>query len=162
MKKYLPLVVTVLLTFAGAAFGQDATKPTPEPSPKPKPAMSKAQIQRTLIRSEKALWEGWKNKDVKPFKAWIAAEAIGIGEMGTQGKAALLKDIAAGGCDIKSFELSEFKLTMLDSDAVVLTYKGSADGTCAGNPIPTVWASSTWVRRGGRWLAMTHQETPTH
>jgi Domain of unknown function (DUF4440) len=160
MKKYLPLVLTLLFTLASAAFAQEA-KPSPEATPQPKPAMSKAQLQRTLVRQEKALWEAWKNKDTKPFKAWVAAESIGIGEMGVQGKAQLLKDIAAGGCDVKSFELSEFKLTMLDSDAGVLTYKGAADGACAGNPIPVVWVSTTWVRRGGRWLAMTHQETPT-
>jgi hypothetical protein len=121
--------------------------------------MSKAQIQKTLVATEKKLWEGWKNKDPKPFKAWVAADAIGISDQGTQNKAALLKEIAAGGCEVKSFELSEFKLTMIDSDAAVLTYKGTADGTCGGQPIKPAWASSTFVRRGGKWLALTHQET---
>lgn len=160
MKKYLPLVVTLLLAFATSVFAQDAAKPTPEASPKPKPAMSKAQIQRNLAASEKKLWEGWKNKDTKVFKAWVAADAVGVGEQGVHGKADLLKDIAAGGCDVKSFELSNFKMTMVGSDTAFLTYKGMADGTCDGNPIPAVWASSTWVKRGGKWLALTHQETP--
>ena len=159
MKKYLPLVVTLLFVLVTAAFGQEA-KPSPEPSPKPKPAMSKAQIQKNLVATEKKLWEAWKNKDPKPFKAWIAADSVGIGDQGTQGKTDLLKDIAAGGCDIKSFDLSEFKLTMIDSSVALLTYKGVADGTCAGTPLPTVWASSTYVRRGGKWLAIQHQETP--
>jgi hypothetical protein len=159
MKKYLPLAVTLLLMLTAAAFGQEVTKPTPEASPKPKPAMSKAQIQKTLIATEKKLWEAWKNKDTKPFKAWVAADAVGIGDQGTQGKAALLKDIAAGGCEVKSFELSEFKLTMIDSNAAVLTYKGTSDGTCGGEPIKPAWASSTFVRRGGKWLAIAHQET---
>jgi len=162
MKKYLPLVVTLLLTLASSAFSQDATKPTPEASPKPKPTISRPQIQRNVIKNEKALWEAWKNKDPKPFRTWIAGDAAGIGEMGVSGKAQLLKEIAAGGCEIKSFELSEFKFHWIDNDAVVVTYKGVADGTCAGNALPPVWASSTWVNRGGRWLAMTHQETPTH
>lgn len=160
MKKYLPLAVTLLLALASVVSAQDATKPTPEASPKPKPAMSKAQIQKNLVATEKKLWEAWKNKDPKPFKAWVAADSIGIGDQGTQNKAALLKDIAAGGCEVKSFELSEFKLTMIDSDAAVLTYKGTADGTCGGVPIPAAWASSTYVRRGGKWWAITHQETP--
>jgi hypothetical protein len=161
MKKFLPLAFAVLISLATAALGQEATKPTAEPSPKPKPAMSKAQIQRNLVATEKKLWEGWKNKDPKPFKAWVAADAVGIGERGIQGKADLLKDIAAGDCDVKSFELSEFKLTMIDSDAAVLTYKGASVGTCGGMEIKPAWASSTYVRRGGRWLAITHQETIT-
>jgi hypothetical protein len=35
MKKYLPLVITLLLAFASAAFAQDATKPTPGHRPSP-------------------------------------------------------------------------------------------------------------------------------
>ena len=160
MKKYLPLAITLLLLLASAAFAQDATKPTPEASPKPKPAMSKAQIQRSLVATEKKLWEAWKNKDPKPFKAWVAADAIGVSDQGTQNKTALLKEIAAGGCEIKSFALSEFKLTMIDGNAAVLTYKGTADGTCGGEQFKPVWASSTFVERGGKWLTIAHQETP--
>lgn len=160
MKKYLPLAITLLLLLASAAFAQDATKPTPEASPKPKPAMSKRQIQQTLIATEKKLWAAWQNKDPKPFRAWLAADGVGIGEQGVQGKAALLKDIAAGGCEVKSFELSAFKLTMINGDVGVLTYKGTMDATCGGQPAPNVWASSTYVQRGGKWWAITHQETP--
>jgi hypothetical protein len=159
MKKYLPLALSLLLTLASALFAQQATKPTPEPSPKPKPAMSKAQIQKTLVATEKKLWEAWKNKDPKPFKAWVASDAIGISEEGIQGRAALLKDIAAGGCEVKSFSLNEFKLTMIDSDAAVLTYKASSDATCGGEATKPAWGSTTFVRRGGKWLVITHQET---
>jgi hypothetical protein len=49
---------------------------------------------------------------------------------------------------------------LIDSDAAVVTYKGVADGTCAGTPIPTVWSSTVWVKSGGRWRAFAHQETP--
>ena len=160
MKKYLPSVFALMFVIAATALAQDATKPTPEASPKPKPAMSKAQIQRNLIASEKKLWDAWKNKDAKVFRTWLANDSVGIGEQGVQGKAQLLKDIEAGGCDVKSFELSDFKMTSISSEAVVLTYKGTADGTCAGTAIPPVWASSTWVKRGAKWLALTHQETP--
>jgi hypothetical protein len=50
-------------------------------------------------------------------------------------------------------------MTMVDADAAFLTYKGIADGACAGKPIPTVWASSLWVNRKGKWVAFSHQET---
>src|SRR5882762_2935696 len=86
MKKYLPLVVTLILAFACTALGQEATKPAPSPSPKPKPAMSKAQIQRNLVATEKKLWEAWKNKDGKPFKATLAADSIMVSESGVADK----------------------------------------------------------------------------
>src|SRR5882724_7296738 len=130
--KNLPLVVALLLVFATNALGQEAIKPTPEPSPKPKPVMSKAQIQKNLIATEKKLWEAWKNKDSKPFKAAISADAVMIGEHGVGGKDAIVKEISEGDCVVKSFELSDFKLTMLNPSVALLTYKGTADGTCAG------------------------------
>jgi hypothetical protein len=62
-------------------------------------------------------------------------------------------------CDIKSFTLSDWKLTMVDANAAMLTYKGVADGTCSGQPVPPVWASSLWVMRQGKWIAFSHQES---
>lgn len=158
MKRYLPLAALLLLAFASVSFSQPT--PSASPSPKPKPAMSKAQIQKTLIASEKKLWEAFKNKDPKPFKTTLSADSVGVGEMGVQSKADLLKEITSGGCDIKSFSLSDFKLTTIDGNAAVLTYKGVTEGTCGGKAIPTVWSSTVYVRRGGKWLAVAHQETP--
>jgi len=160
MKKYLPFAIGLLLALASVSLAQETKPATPAPSPTPKPAISKAQLQRQLIATEKKLWEGWKNKDVKPFKTSLAADSIMVGDTGTANKATALKEMATGaGCDVKSYELSEFKLTMINSGAALLTYKGSAEGTCGGAPIPTVWASSVFVNRGGHWLAFSHQET---
>jgi hypothetical protein len=158
MKRYLPLAALLLLAFASVSFAQPT--PASSPSPKPKPVMSKARIQKTLIAAETKLWEAFKNKDPKPFKATLTADSVGVGEMGVESKADLLKEIVSGGCDIKSFSLSDFKLTTVDGNAAVLTYKGVSEGTCGGKAIPTVWASTVYVRRGGKWLAVAHQETP--
>ena len=158
MKRYLPLAALLLLAFASVSFAQPT--PTESPSPAPKPAMSKAQIRGRIIATEKKLWEAWKNKDAKPFKANLAADSVMIGETGVAGKADIVKEIASMPCEVKSFELSDFKTTFLNSGTVLLTYKGVADGTCAGTALPAVWASSVYVNRGGRWLAASHQETP--
>jgi Domain of unknown function (DUF4440) len=159
MKRYLPLAALLLLALASISFAQTPAA-SPSPSAKPKPVMSKAQIQKTLIASEKKLWEAFKNKDPKPFKTTLSADSVGVGEMGVQSKADLLKEITSGGCDIKSFSLSDFKLTTIDGNAAVLTYKGVTEGTCGGKAIPTVWSSTVYVRRSGKWWAVAHQETP--
>ena len=158
MKRYLPLAALLLLAFASVSFAQPT--PTESPSPAPKPAMSKAQIRGRIIATEKKLWEAWKNKDAKPFKANLAADSVMIGERGVAGKADIVKEIASMPCEVKSFELSDFKTTFINSGTVLLTYKGVADGACAGTALPAVWASSVYVKRGGRWLAASHQETP--
>ena len=121
--------------------------------------MSKAQIQRTLVATEKKLWEAWKNKDPKPFKATLAADSVMLGENGVSDKATAIKEITGMDCTVKSYTLSDFKLTMLSSTVALLTYKGTVDATCGGNAVPSVWSSSIYVNRGGKWYAMTHQET---
>src|SRR5260221_2520472 len=158
MNRYLPLSALLLLALASISIAQ--TTPAAAPSPAPKPAMSKAQIRGRIIATEKKLWEAWKNKDAKPFKANLAADSVMIGERGVAGKADIVKEIASMPCEVKSFELSDFKTTFLNSGTVLLTYKGVADGACAGTALPAVWASSVYVNRGGRWLAASHQETP--
>lgn len=159
MKKYLPFAIGLIITLGSVAFGQDATHPAASPSPSPRPAMSKAQIQKHLIATEKKLWDAWKNKDIKPFKATLSADAVMVGENGIANKDTTLKMMGEGGCDIKSYELSEFKLTMINSSTALLTYKGTTEGTCGGTAIPAGWCSSIYVNRGGKWYAFSHQET---
>jgi hypothetical protein len=159
MKKRLAFAICLLLALAAVSVAQEATA-TPSPAPKPRPAMSKAQIQNQLIATEKKLWEAWKNKDVKPFKAHLSPNSVMISENGLESKDSILKFIEGHDCVVKSYELSDFKVTWVDSDAALLTYKATQDATCGGTAAPAaVWAASLYVRRGGKWYAATHQET---
>ena len=159
MKRHVPMAALLLLALASISFSQ-----TPEasasPSPKPKPAMTKAQMLKKLSASETKLWEAWKNKDAKPFKSALSADFVMIADSGVSGKNDVLKMMPSMPCEVKSVKLSDWKLAMLNSNTALITYKGIADGTCAGTAIPPVWASSVWVNRGGKWSAASHQETP--
>ena len=157
MKRHLPLAALLVLAFATFCFAQD---PTASPSPKPKPRMSKTALMKKLSANETALWNAWKNKDAKPFQMWLAADGIMVGEQGVGTKGDVTKMMASMPCEIKSYSLSDWKLAMIDSNAAMITYKGTIDGTCAGQAVPAVWASSVWVNRGGKWMAFSHQETP--
>jgi hypothetical protein len=160
MRKPLLFAVGLIFVVASVCVAQEAA-PAPAPAAKPKPAMSKAQVQGKIIAMEKKLWEAWKNKDMKPFRTNVWSGGVMIGEGGVQNKEAMLKDLSSMSCDVRSYSLSDLKLTWLDSDVAVLTYKAAQDATCGGTTVPAVvWASSVFVRRGGRWYAATHQETP--
>ena len=122
MKKHLPLSAMIVIAFASFCFAQP--EPQASPSPKPKPAMTKAQMLKKLSASEMKLWEAWKNKDAKPFQAWLASDSVMVGESGVAGKAATVKEITSMPCEVKSYSLSDWKLTTINSGAALLTYKG--------------------------------------
>ena len=157
MKPRLPFVILLTLLFTSLSYAQEAT---PAPSPAPKPAMTRAQSQRLIIATEKKFWEAWKNKDFKFFKANLSADSVMITDAGVSDKTKALKDLEAAPCEVKSYELSDLKVTFLNDSAAILTYKSTQDATCGGQQVPaTVWSSSAYVRRGGKWLAASHQET---
>ena len=158
MKKQLLLAAVLIMAFATLCLAQEP-QASPSPSPKPKPRVSKAALLKQLSANETKLWEAWKNKDPKPFRAWLAADSVMIGGMGTQGKADAIKEITSMPCEVKSYKLSDWKIAIVDADAALITYKGTVEGACDSKPIPATWASSLWVRRGGKWQAFSHQET---
>jgi len=122
--------------------------------------MSRAQSQRAIIATERKLWEAWKNKDMKPFKANLSADAIMISNSGVADKKTSLSAMEGEGCEVKTYELMDLKVTFLNSSTAILTYKSTQDATCGGEAVPpTVWSSSVYVMRGGRWYAASHQET---
>ena len=158
MTKRLPLVIVLTFFLASLAYAQEAT---PSPSPAPKPAMSRAQSQRTIIATEKKLWEAWKNRNFKTFRANLSADSIMISDMGVADKTTAVKDLESTPCEVKSYELSDIKVMFLNSSAALVTYKATQDATCGGQALPAaVWASSAYVMRGGKWMAASHQETP--
>lgn len=157
MKVRLILAIVLTVVFASVARSQE---PTASPSPSPKPAMTRAQSTKVIIATEKKLWEAWKNQNIKPFKATLSADSIAIGDSGVANRAEALKALEVP-CEVKSYELSELKVLFLNSSAALLTYKSTQDATCGGQQVPaTVWSSSAYVLRGGKWLAASHQETP--
>jgi hypothetical protein len=162
MKRYLPLAAILVMAFASMCFAQPqaTASPSPATTANPKPRMSKAQILKKLSANENALWSAWKNKDAKPFQMWLSADSVMVGDQGIGTKKDITEMMANMPCEIKSFTLSDWKLAMVNANAALITYKGSAEGTCGGQAIPTVWASSLWVNRKGKWLAFSHQETP--
>lgn len=160
----LALLLLVLLTGTSSTFAQavgekkDAQSANSN-SAKPKPAMSKKELERKLTATEKSLWEAFKNKKADVFNKTLTADFFQLDAAGVTAKADIAKGI--GECDIKDYSLSDFKLTTIGASAALLTYKGTQHGTCGGQAVPeTVYVSSVWVNRGGKWQALFHQETP--
>jgi ketosteroid isomerase-like protein len=157
-------VLSLLLVFAVCAWAQEAktegkAKSSAKASAK---AGGNAATEDAIKKMEKEFWEAWKNKDTKPFQANIADDGLSIDAMmGFVDKQATLKSMSEQPCEVRSYSLADEKITWIDKDAAVYTYSGTMDATCGGQKIPDkVYASTVWAKRGGKWQAVFHQETP--
>lgn len=155
MKKIL-LIVSALMFAAACAAPPTNTPPAnaniaTAPSPA---ALTEAQA----IAKEKAIWETIKVKDYDAFAAMLDAGQVEVLPEGVMDKAATIEGV-------KKFEPSEvnfsdWKYLAIDNDAFVVTYTVAVKGKYDGKDFqfPNARASSAWVNRGGKWLAIYHQE----
>ena len=126
-------------------------------------ALSFAQsADETLMTNERNLWAAFKNKDSKPFEEWLTPDLVDISlpEAKVRDRAAVIKSMQD--YNITDYSLSDMKVTMLDTDTALLTYRVTSKGTGMGHPLPEapMVCSSVWIRKDGKWWGRFHQETP--
>lgn len=155
MKKILVIIAALMVAAACAAptTNRETTGPVNAPSP-----AEQAMTEADAIAHEKAIWDSIKNKDYDGFAAMIAAEQLEVLPEGVMDKAGSVEGV-------KQFEPSEvnfsdWKYLPIDKDAFVIIYTVAYKGKFQGKefPLETARASSAFVRRAGKWLAMYHQE----
>jgi ketosteroid isomerase-like protein len=162
MKKVIELsliaLAVVTLACTPPANTNTATNTNSNTNTAPKAAAPTAEA---LLAMETKAWEAWKNKDAKHFEGIMADNFVSFERGKRQPKAEVIKMIAGHPCDIKSFTVSDPKVTNVSSDVVAVTYRGTTDGMCEGKKIPSpVTAASVWVRSGDTWKAAYHGEVP--
>lgn len=105
-----------------------------------------------LIAHEKETWGLIQRKDLQKFASYLAEDFYDVfpdGEERT--KAELLEFLADA--DLKAYQLSKFRVTMLNDDAAIVTYEVDARAVIKGGEISMHNAvTSGWARRGGKWL----------
>jgi hypothetical protein len=146
-----------LLLFAAFSAAQSDKPATTKPNPKTQKVEN---MMDSFQLMEKGLWQAWKDRDVKPFEQHLTQDAIMIDNSGLADRATALKGIT--GCDVKNYSLGDFKLTPVDADAALLTYKATGvDATCEGGmKVPeSILASTLFKKSGGTWRMLFHQET---
>lgn len=113
-----------------------------------------------FMAMEKRAWDAFGKGEGKYFESSLTDDAQIIGDSGNMNKAAIVAMINTKPCTIKSYNLSNFKVTMLDSNTAIATYEAAEDGTCGGMALPAkVYGTSIYVKRKGKWQGVLHQET---
>ena len=148
MKKRLG-VLFVLITGAAIHTASPAPAPTAD----------------ALMALDRQANEAYVKGDSKFFEEMLSDKFVILTSGGQRmDKAATVKMIAGVKCDIKSMDLTEPAVSMIDADTYALSYKAAWDGTCNGPdgkpmkvPSP-VRSASIWVRSGDKWQAVFHGE----
>jgi len=162
MKKTLALVFLLALALSCTAppTNRDLSGTNTAANVAPEKPAAVAMTEADAIAKEKAIWETIKTKDYEAFGNMLAEEQVEVIDIGVNDKAASI----AG---VKQFEPSEvifsdWKYLPIDKDAVIVSYTANYKGKMEGKEFPaqTVRASSAWVKRAGKWVAIFHQECP--
>ena len=141
------MVASALVLLSSVAFGQTAAT-----------APAATGVSATLIAQEKVLLESVVKHDVKAFSALIAPGAGSVDEGGYMAVAEFIKMFDQAKIDVQT--PTDIKVLSLGPTAAVVSYTLNQKGTFQGQTVPpTVYATTTWVNRGGKWLAMFHQES---
>ena len=122
-----------------------------------------AAVVQELLGLEREYWQAIKSKDVDAAMRLtddpcIVTGAQGVGEIDRQGLAMMMKKATY---TLNDFEIAEdAHVRLLRDDVAIVAYRVRENLTVEGKPL-TLEASdsSTWVRRGGRWLCALHTES---
>lgn len=141
-------VITLALVAAAFTFASGQT-------------LRNSSVEAEIVALENRAFEAWKNKDKKFFEEHMAQDSYYLAADGTITKAQFVQIVAGDACKVTTYSLDNTKVTMLNKDAALLTYRYSHDAVCGGTPEASpLWASTVYVRRGGKWLIAFHQEIP--
>src|SRR5258708_7019727 len=161
MKKILALVSFLsLLIFAASCTNQPATNTGTNSNANMSMSKTAAPSEADMIAKEKAAWDTLKKKDYDGFGNILASDYIEVTDEGVFDKPGII-------ADVKNFNLTEatfsdWKMTPIDNDAVILTYQTTLKATDKGGEVPPgpYRSAAVWVNRDGKWLAFYYQQTP--
>lgn len=112
----------------------------------------------TITDQEKKVWDALKAKDMDAFGALLAADMVYVSSDGISDKQGTIAGVK--GFNPTEVTLADWKVITIDKDAAVVTYTLTAKGTAGGQPIPATptRASSVWIKRDSKWVAIFHQD----
>ena len=135
-------------------------KPGPKRRKRKNVSRSKQVAIDAVILLEEKVWKAAQERNAEEFKKLVPSDAIMIFQSGIIPQPEYLATMKER--TIARYELGQISGFMPNSNTVILHYEALRLGDEGGRTFPKgrVIESTTWVKRGGRWLAVLNQETP--
>ncbi len=113
-----------------------------------------------VVRLEKRVWIAAQKRNAKEFEKLVPADAMMIFQSGIVLQPEYLATMNER--TITRYELRRIHGFMPNATTVILYYEAVRHGEEGGQTFPTgaVIETTTWIKRGVRWVAILNQETP--
>jgi hypothetical protein len=147
MKKSAGMLFAILVMALAATYAQENTGAKPSET-----------SDEALVANERALQNAVAKADKAAFQSLVLAEGVWATRTGF-----IPMKLLADGLD--DFQLTRWDMvnphvTRFDENSAIVLYTWTGTGTFHNQPVPsTILASTVWTRRGGKWLAVHHQQT---
>jgi Domain of unknown function (DUF4440) len=110
-----------------------------------------------IFIQELNLWKALQSHDLAAFHAYLLPDFLNV-EKTIQTRDQIMANL--GTCTLVSSKIRNHQLRMLSPDAAILTYTRSSETTCGESHLTGDYnATTTWVRREGKWFVQIHTET---
>lgn len=131
-----------------------------QPRGEPTSAVVDASAAAAVEASERATWEAFKAGDEAAYRALCCPEFF---EISAGGELHSLDDIAKGMRNIVTnrYVMEQVAVTQPAENVCLIRYRLTVDYIEDGKPLPTkcCLAAAVWVRRAGKWLTASYQES---
>jgi ketosteroid isomerase-like protein len=115
------------------------------------------EIEEALVK----LSQAFKDRDVAAIKRLSTPDHIAIRPFYGEPKARAAEIKSLPDLKVTEYKAGKLSTTFLSKEVVLITYPLQLKGTFKGKEIfSKSYASSIWVKRGGKWAEAFYQETP--
>ena len=112
-----------------------------------------------LLDLETAVWQALVDGDTEADARLLADDFVGLYPTGFAGRGDHVAQLAAGPT-VRRFELFEARMLAVSESAALLMYRAVYERPGEDSPPESMYVSSLWCERDGRWLNVFSQDTP--
>lgn len=110
-----------------------------------------------IVAMEKKAWQSYKDRQAEGFKSLMGSPYTAVYAEGMKDINGELADMSK--VELRSFELTDTKVTHPTPDVAVLAYTCNAQGSYAGSDISGTYnCGSVYAKQDGKWVGVFHTE----
>ena len=114
-----------------------------------------------FVELESKVWDALRRGDAEEDTRLLAEDFLGVYPIGFSNRSDHAEQLA-NGPTVAEFELHDARLMVLSDNDVLLSYRATWRRFSAGESRPreSMYVSSIWSRRSGRWVNVFSQDSP--